>query len=998
MATKISIPQQLQNPNFRFIKIAMTGSVARKRPLEKDWVNKNNYRYNDSKLLKHISAGKNYGVVLGYGHLAVIDADSKIIEDLVETKLPETFIVQTGGGGKHYYFIIPDLKQKIILYDQQHNHHGEVQFTGSQVIGPSCIHPNGKKYEIIKDVPIATIKYSLLEKTLGDYIQKNATAPTHWEGDGGFCHLDITKVVDLSKLKNRGREYQGSHPVHGSTTGSNFCVNPSKGTWHCFRCNSGGGPLSLIAVLEKIINCNEAKPGALKDKKFRDILRLAREKYGLDVETNIDSIEYPLQIKDLEYKIRFAYRKKKLIYSIIRHGKEGIQTEVPLHFFRDEKKRNQFYKNVASSLGVEDKKEKKELEQKLLPILEQLQESEFLKNAFKRAMEVSEKEAIRLGEKTAGTQAYKESKELTQERIKLQKLRYDPQFKIEVQKEKKKPGFLVDVIEEVKKEGVSGEEDTILALIILSMTRLVKGSRPESKNLLLSDVTGIGKDYVTKKTLETILPGEDYLHVTKMTPEAFTYWHMDEENWTWDGKVIHFEDITQGLLDSSTFKVMASGGSYAVVVKEQKTIEIPINGKPCMILTSHHVNPQTESLRRFPVGALDESKEQTQRIKDLISKKYGGSEKSKRNYVVREAVRSLKPYEVKIPFAELVQHFFPNDILLRTHYQRFLDYICASAVFHQEQRPQTEDGVLIAMPDDYMVARIVLIYTTFNPKMIPVSKEYRDLLALLGNEGEMTVNEIFLKFYKSKIWLYRHLPRLTQLGLVVAGKKFDDQANKEVITYRCSFDLTPSSIPTWGEICDKIEALLPEVIGETEKSGDKIFSTPKKDEKIKKTEKNSPFFLLKRWFYQGVIKLKKPSDYGSVYQVFSHVEIPFSRRVLSVFPVFSIYLRERQKKYVKFLEHKENTLENEVVEQKKLQKKGIPLDMTKHDTKNDETKLLHLDDKIKELKEFISREKKSLRKVWHKSLKSKFSDDFINQCIERGYLIKLPDGSFEWGR
>jgi len=633
----------------------------------------------------------------------------------------------------------------------------------------------------------------------------------------------------------------------------------------------------------------------LKDKKFRDILRLAREKYGLDVETNIDSIEYPLQIKDQEYKIRFAYRKKKLIYSIIRHGKEGIQTEVPLHFFRDEKKRNQFYKNVASSLGVEDKKEKKELEQKLLPILEQLQESEFLKNAFKRAMEVSEKEAIRLGEKTAGTQAYKESKELTQERIKLQKLRYDPQFKIEVQKEKKKPGFLVDVIEEVKKEGVSGEEDTILALIILSMTRLVKGSRPESKNLLLSDVTGIGKDYVTKKTLETILPGEDYLHVTKMTPEAFTYWHMDEEK-------------------------------------------------------------------------------------------------------VREAVRSLKPYEVKIPFAELVQHFFPNDILLRTHYQRFLDYICASAVFHQEQRPQTEDGVLIAMPDDYMVARIVLIYTTFNPKMIPVSKEYRDLLALLGNEGEMTVNEIFLKFYKSKIWLYRHLPRLTQLGLVVAGKKFDDQANKEVITYRCSFDLTPSSIPTWGEICDKIEALLPEVIGETEKSGDKIFSTPKKDEKIKKTEKNSPFFLLKRWFYQGVIKLKKPSDYGSVYQVFSHVEIPFSRRVLSVFPVFSIYLRERQKKYVKFLEHKENTLENEVVEQKKLQKKGIPLDMTKHDTKNDETKLLHLDDKIKELKEFISREKKSLRKVWHKSLKSKFSDDFINQCIERGYLIKLPDGSFEWGR
>jgi hypothetical protein len=280
---------------------------------------------------------------------------------------------------------------------------------------------------------------------------------------------------------------------------------------------------------------------------------------------------------------------------------------------------------------------------------------------------------------------------------------------------------------------------------------------------------------------------------------------------------------------------MASGGSFAVVVKDQRTVEIPIHGKPCMILTSHHANPQSEALRRFPIGALDGSKKQTEKIKDVISKRYGGSEKSEPNLVVREAVKTSKSYNVIVPFAELIQHFFPSDILLRTHYQRFLDYICASAVFHQEQREKTEDMSLIATPDDYMIARLVLIYTTFNPKMIPLSREYRDLLEVLGEGGETTVSEIFLKFYKNKRWLYRHLPKLTEAGLLLTGKKNDEKANKEVITYRCSFDSKPSSIPTWGEICDEVDSLLPEVTNKT-------ISTPQTPAKPTKLSKPPYFF------------------------------------------------------------------------------------------------------------------------------------------------------------
>lgn len=437
------------------------------------------------------------------------------------------------------------------------------------------------------------------------------------------------------------------------------------------------------------------------------------------------------------------------------------------------------------------------------------------------------------------------------------------------------PDLLIDTIKEIQKE-VAGEEDTIIALIIVSTTRLLKGALPESKNLFLSDKTGIGKDWVTKKTLEVIIPEENLCHVTKMSNEAFTYWHNPkfEREWTWDDKVIHFEDINQSLLNTSTFKVMSSGGSSAVVVKEQRTIEIPINGKPCMILTSHHANPEDEALRRFPIGSLNDTEEQTKKVKEKITKKYIDKKEETIDYILRSAVQSLEVSDVIIPFVEIIQDFFPNDILMRTHYQRFLNYICASAIFHQNQREKIDDGKLIATPDDYMIARMVLIYTTSNPKMIPMSKEYREVIELIQkNPEELTINELFLhpNFNHSKMWLYRNLPKLCSTGIIAKGKKYDDKSNKDVDAYYFA-DLNARALPTWNEIIDKIEV--------------KTVNTVKTENTI--TEENH----INKRFSQGMLK---------------HVKTPllklFNRKVLTVFTHLSLFLRERdEKRYSKYYE------------------------------------------------------------------------------------------------
>lgn len=277
------IPKQLRNKDFRFVKIAMKGKNARKKPFPNDWQNTNNYQYDDQPFLSYISNDNNFGVLCGRGDLAVIDADEPEISELVQKKLPKTFTVQTGSGGKHFYYLVPDMEKKIVLRDKDKKHYGELQFTGSQVIAPGSIHPNNKRYKILEDVPIKTISYDDIKKALDEYIQTEFEEIATWENTGEYDDIDITQIINLSRFKKHGRELQGSHPVHGSKTKSNFSVNPAKGTWHCFRCGTGGGALSLIAVLEGVIDCSDAKPGALKGDVFNQVSEIAKNKYDLDV-------------------------------------------------------------------------------------------------------------------------------------------------------------------------------------------------------------------------------------------------------------------------------------------------------------------------------------------------------------------------------------------------------------------------------------------------------------------------------------------------------------------------------------------------------------------------------------------------------------------------------------------------------------------------------------------------------------------------------------------
>ncbi|MBU0894579.1 MAG: AAA family ATPase [Nanoarchaeota archaeon] len=263
------IPETLQNLKFCRIK------KGTKKPFESDWVNKP-YSYSE---IKNFLPDENYGVLCGYDNLAVIDADSTKLQMLIDGKLPQTFKVKTGNG-MHNYFFVEGLKKKIIL-KLEGEHIGEVQSQGTQVIGPGSVHPSGKIYEAMNDIPITNLNYDQLIEFVKPFQDKKEIPVSKIIQDSDIDNLSVVDIWGTAGLKKQGSEYYGSHPIHGSETKSNFWINPFKNTWHCFRCNSGGGPAAAIAVKEGLMDCSDAKSGSLRKVDFVNVLKIAEEKYGL---------------------------------------------------------------------------------------------------------------------------------------------------------------------------------------------------------------------------------------------------------------------------------------------------------------------------------------------------------------------------------------------------------------------------------------------------------------------------------------------------------------------------------------------------------------------------------------------------------------------------------------------------------------------------------------------------------------------------------------------
>jgi hypothetical protein len=292
------IPPQLRVPKARFTIIP----PGQKSPVGKAWDEPggSNYGYSDPIFAGYLASFWNYGEVTNLSGLAVVDIDNlEEAEDLgILAGLPETFMVRTGGGGQHHYYHCPGLKRISFYHPSKVKpsgdllHLGEVQCEGQQVVAPGSLHESGRRYEVIHDVVISSITERKLTQALDGLKFSRMKEKDHKidcspedlrrsDGGDGIMLGSIIPIdsiaVPRGRVERRGHEIRGTHPLHDSASEDNFSMNLARNCWHCWRHETGGGPLEFLAVQMGLMDCGDVRPGCLKDV-FLEVVREARRR------------------------------------------------------------------------------------------------------------------------------------------------------------------------------------------------------------------------------------------------------------------------------------------------------------------------------------------------------------------------------------------------------------------------------------------------------------------------------------------------------------------------------------------------------------------------------------------------------------------------------------------------------------------------------------------------------------------------------------------------
>jgi len=188
----LSIPNQLNDPRIRFIKVRPRGKEA----IEKGWNTFKNYSIQDPEFVKHIQRGGNYGFTFFDGSGASVDADTLEIQNALETRLPRTFRYSTGKEG-HYQYVCFVEDGPIGCYPLKDG--AFIKGKGGYALGPGSIHPNGVIYgsREIRDVPIATVTKAQLFDALSEFLVKPSNSNKQREG-GGAKNVRILRKKEVT--------------------------------------------------------------------------------------------------------------------------------------------------------------------------------------------------------------------------------------------------------------------------------------------------------------------------------------------------------------------------------------------------------------------------------------------------------------------------------------------------------------------------------------------------------------------------------------------------------------------------------------------------------------------------------------------------------------------------------------------------------------------------------------------------------------------------------
>lgn len=275
--------------------------------------------------------------------------------------------------------------------------------------------------------------------------------------------------------------------------------------------------------------------------------------------------------------------------------------------------------------------------------------------------------------------------------------------------------LLKRILDDVGALGVAGERELAATLYLVGTSRLL--GRPLAA--IVQGPSSSGKSYLVEK-VASLFPPEAVVLATQMTPQAL--FHMKpgslRHRWVVAGERSRKENDDTAEATRALREMLSAGRLVKLmpmkVHGEIQTVTIDQEGPISYVESTTLAHIFDEDANRCIMLTTDEQKSQTRRIIDRLAAGYGGTSANAAACGIIEQhhalQRMLQGQSVVIPFAErLGELMTPERVEARRAFPQLASMIQASTLLHQLQRKVDSDGRLIAEPDDYQLARHLLV-------------------------------------------------------------------------------------------------------------------------------------------------------------------------------------------------------------------------------------------------------------------------------------------------
>src|SRR5690554_3705040 len=352
----------------------------------------------------------------------------------------------------------------------------------------------------------------------------------------------------------------------------------------------------------------------------------------------------------------------------------------------------------------------------------------------------------------------------------------------------KRKDLLKNLNTEIGKAGIVGEENSRMLLFLIIISYLNKNPL----HALVQGSSGSGKTHIISRIAD-LMPQEDVLRFTRITESSLYNWG----EFDLFQKVVIIEDL-DGLKEDALYALREFISNQvlrsSVTIKDKKgnnkSSHKIVKGQFSSLSATTKGETYEDNMSRSFLIAVDESKEQTQRIIQYQNKRNAGEidpdESQRTIHFIQQIIRNLKYYEVINPYATKLN--LPEKVhKIRRLNEMYQAVIKQVTFLNQYQRKLTKDNQLITEIEDIEQATEIL-FESIVLKVDELDGSLRQFFERLKKYVKNENQDFILRDVRqdlgiSKTQLFRYIQNLTELEYVRQIGGYSNKGIKYKISY-----------------------------------------------------------------------------------------------------------------------------------------------------------------------------------------------------------------------